>query len=66
MRPSWRDRRWLNCSSAWRAGATPRLLIEKAMLPAWAILISFIESAISGFSFTDNANSTQRWIVNRP
>jgi hypothetical protein len=44
----------------------PRLLIEKAMLPAWAILVSFIESGISGFAFTDNANSTQRWIVSRP
>jgi hypothetical protein len=56
----------MSCSGAWRLDSTPRLLIEKAMLPAWAISVLPVESGISGVAFTDNANSIQGWIMNRP
>ena len=56
------DRRWMNCSRAWRVGSTSRLLIEKAMPPAGAIPVSFVELEFPGSPFTDNANSTLRWI----
>jgi hypothetical protein len=61
-----RDRCATNPPARGESDSTPRLLIEKAMLPAWAIPVSFIETGISGSPVTDNANSTLRWIVNRP